>query len=90
MSMNYEEDSVGIHFTWKREPDAVQEMVAQIEDALSPFEARPHWGKVLPGGRSGNRPALQAPFRLRPPGGAARPARRVPHAWLKARVLRDK
>src|SRR5437660_12583252 len=47
MSMNYEEDSVGIHFTWKREPDAVQQMVAQIEDALTPFEARPHWGKVF-------------------------------------------
>ncbi len=47
MSMNYEEDSVAIHFTWKREPEAVQQMVAQIEDALSPFEARPHWGKVF-------------------------------------------
>src|SRR5438045_6376036 len=47
MSMNYEEDSVAIHFTWKREPEAVQEMVAQIEDALTPFEARPHWGKVF-------------------------------------------
>src|SRR5207237_10307338 len=47
MSMNYEQDSVGIHFTWKREPDAVQEMVAQIEDALTPFEVRPHWGKVF-------------------------------------------
>ena len=47
MSMNYEEDSVGIHFTWKREPEAVAQMVAQIEDALAPFNARPHWGKVF-------------------------------------------
>jgi xylitol oxidase len=47
MSMCYEEDSVGIHFTWKREPDAVREMVIQIENALTPFEARPHWGKVF-------------------------------------------
>ena len=47
MSMNYEEDSVGIHFTWKREPDAVQELVAQIEDSLAAFEARPHWGKIF-------------------------------------------
>src|SRR5256885_11432201 len=42
MSMNYEEDSVGIHITWKREPDAVQEMVAQIEEALNPFQPGPH------------------------------------------------
>ena len=47
MSMNYEEDSVAIHFTWKREPEAVQKMVVQIEDALAPFGARPHWGKVF-------------------------------------------
>lgn len=47
MSMSYEEDSVAIHFTWKREPEAVQKMVVQIEDALAPFEARPHWGKVF-------------------------------------------
>ena len=47
MSTSYEEDSVAIHFTWKREPEAVQEMVAAIEDALAPFEAHPHWGKVF-------------------------------------------
>jgi xylitol oxidase len=47
MSTSYEEDSVAIHFTWKREPDAVYEMVTQIEEALIPLEARPHWGKVF-------------------------------------------
>ena len=47
MSMNYEQDSVAIHFTWKREPEAVQKMVVQIENALTPFKARPHWGKVF-------------------------------------------
>ncbi len=47
MSMNYEQESVGLHFTWKREPEAVQNMVAQIENALAPFKARPHWGKVF-------------------------------------------
>ncbi|HLI05320.1 MAG TPA: D-arabinono-1,4-lactone oxidase [Ktedonobacteraceae bacterium] len=47
MSMSYEQDSVAIHFTWKREPEAVQQVVARIEEALLPFEARPHWGKVF-------------------------------------------
>lgn len=47
MSTCYEEDCVGIHFTWKREPAAVQEIVMQIEDALAPFKARPHWGKAF-------------------------------------------
>ena len=47
MSPNYERDSVALHFTWKREPEAVQQVVAQIEDVLRPFDARPHWGKAF-------------------------------------------
>ncbi|HEY0753770.1 MAG TPA: D-arabinono-1,4-lactone oxidase [Ktedonobacteraceae bacterium] len=47
MSMSYEEDCLAIHFTWKREPESVREMVARLEDALAPCEARPHWGKVF-------------------------------------------
>jgi len=90
MSMNYEEDSVGIHFTWKREPEAVQEMVAQIEDALTPFEARPHWGKVFHADAAAIAPLykrhsdfVRLVERL-DPRGAFR------NSWLKARVLGDK
>ena len=36
-----------IHFTWKREPDAVERVLAEIEAALAPFDARPHWGKLF-------------------------------------------
>ncbi len=45
--MSYEEDCVAIYFTWKREQEAVREIVARIEDTLTPFEARPHRGKVF-------------------------------------------
>ena len=90
MSMNYKEDCVGIHFTWKREPEAVQEMLIQIEDALLPFEARPHWGKVFNADAATIAPLYQrhADFvhlveRL-DPRGAFR------NAWLKARVLGNK
>ena len=90
MSMNYEEDSVAIHFTWKREPDAVQEMVAQIEDALTPFEARPHWGKVFHMDAAAIAPLykrhsdfVRLVERL-DPRGAFR------NSWLKTRVLGDK
>ncbi len=89
MSMNYEEDSVGIHFTWKREPDAVQEMVAQIEDALTPFEARPHWGKVFHADAAAiallykrHSDFVRLVERL-DPRGAFR------NSWLKARVIGD-
>jgi alditol oxidase len=47
MSMNYGRDTVGIHFTWKPEQDAVENMLVQLETSLAPFEARPHWGKLF-------------------------------------------
>jgi xylitol oxidase len=47
MSMNYGQDTVGIHFTWKPEREAVEDMLVHLETALVPFEARPHWGKLF-------------------------------------------
>jgi xylitol oxidase len=38
-------DSLTIHFTWKNRPSEVQRLLPAIEDALRPFEARPHWAK---------------------------------------------
>lgn len=40
-------DTVALHFTWVREPAAVQKVVGAIEDVLEPFDARPHWAKVF-------------------------------------------
>jgi alditol oxidase len=45
MSPEYGRDSVAIHFTFKREPEAVDAALAEVEQALAPFQARPHWGK---------------------------------------------
>ena len=39
--------SVTIHFTWKPEWDAVSRLLPIIERELSPFEPRPHWGKLF-------------------------------------------
>ncbi|TDE97499.1 FAD-binding protein [Occultella glacieicola] len=38
-------DRVAFHLTFAREPDAVRALLPRIEDALDPFDARPHWGK---------------------------------------------
>jgi alditol oxidase len=45
MSPEYGQDSVAIHFTWEREPKAVDGALLEVERALAPFDARPHWGK---------------------------------------------
>jgi alditol oxidase len=47
MSPHHGRDSAALHFTWKREQDAVQRVLAEVEAALEPFEARPHWGKLF-------------------------------------------
>jgi xylitol oxidase len=47
MSPQYDQDTVGIHFTWKRDRERVVGALAQVERALAPFEARPHWGKLF-------------------------------------------
>jgi xylitol oxidase len=47
LSPAYRRESFGIHFTWRPEPQAVAEVVGRIEDAIAPFDPRPHWGKVF-------------------------------------------
>ena len=51
LSPQHGQDTLGIHFTWAREPEAVERAVAAVEAALAPFEPRPHWGKVFHTGR---------------------------------------
>ena len=47
LSPCYERDVIGIHFTWKKEWPAVREVLPEIEAALEPYEAVPHWGKLF-------------------------------------------
>jgi alditol oxidase len=47
MSPQYRHASVALHFTWTREPDAVARVLVDLEAALAPFAARPHWGKAF-------------------------------------------
>ncbi|OPF80721.1 FAD-binding protein [Streptomyces antioxidans] len=46
LSPAYGRDSVGFHFTWVPDHDAVIEVVAAMEEALLPLGARPHWSKL--------------------------------------------
>jgi xylitol oxidase len=47
LSPQYRRDTLSIHFTWVRDQAAVNEAVRYIEEALAPFNALPHWGKVF-------------------------------------------
>lgn len=47
LSPAYGRDSVAIHFTWVRRSGPVLHAAQAIQDALSPYAPRPHWGKVF-------------------------------------------
>ncbi|QLJ04212.1 FAD-binding protein [Streptomyces sp. NEAU-sy36] len=47
LSPAHARDSVALHFTWVRDEAAVLPVVRRLEEALEPFDPRPHWGKVF-------------------------------------------
>jgi len=46
LSGSYDRETLAIHFTWRKLPGQVDAAVREVEAALAPFGARPHWGKV--------------------------------------------
>jgi xylitol oxidase len=85
MSPQHGRDTIGIHFTWAREPDAVARVLADLEAALAAFRARPHWGKLFRAADVGalyeRRPDFVALAERLDPRGAFR------NAWLEAHVI---
>jgi xylitol oxidase len=47
LSPAYRRDSLAIHFTWRNDIEAVAPVMADVEERLRPFAARPHWGKIF-------------------------------------------
>ena len=51
-------DSVALHFTWKPLQPEVEAFLPELEAALAPFDARPHWGKLFDAPAASRLPAL--------------------------------
>jgi alditol oxidase len=47
LSPAYGRETVGIHFTWVKDLDAVLPVIRLLEERLAPYDARPHWGKLF-------------------------------------------
>ena len=90
MSPSYGEDTVCIHFTWKPEREAVGEVLVELEAALAPFEARPHWGKLFDADAAAITPLYErlpdfvGLIERLDPRGAFR------NSWLRTRVLGER
>jgi xylitol oxidase len=87
MSPQYERDTLAFHFTWAPRQAAVERVLVDVEAALAPFAARPHWGKVFLAdaatiaARYDRLPDFAALAARLDPRGAFR------NAWLQRRVL---
>ena len=40
-------DSLAIHFSWRNDWEEVRAVLPLLEEALAPYRARPHWGKLF-------------------------------------------
>ena len=47
LSMAHGRDSVAVHFTWVDDAAVVAPALRAVEQALEPFDPRPHWGKLF-------------------------------------------
>lgn len=47
LSGAYGRETVGLHFTWRLDPGGVGALLPDLEAALLPLGARPHWGKCF-------------------------------------------
>ena len=47
LSGQYHRNSIALHFTWRRQPEAVAKACSEVERTLAPFAPRAHWGKVF-------------------------------------------
>lgn len=47
LSQSYGTPTIGIHFSWRKNWAAVREILPLVEEALAPFQMRPHWGKLF-------------------------------------------
>lgn len=85
LSPQYERDTLAIHFTWDPDEVAVRAALRDIEAALAPLGARPHWGKVyLDSAMADRYPRLDDFRRL-----ARRmdPTGKFANTWVRAHIL---
>ena len=87
LSPAYGRDTVAIHFTWKREHEAVGRITREIEDLLLPMGGRPHWGKLLHADADALAGAYPQMSAFRALAESYDPGRKFRNAYLEAHVF---
>lgn len=58
LSPAYGRETVGVHFTWVKDLEAVLPVIRLLEERLAPYDARPHWGKLFTRGTPSSYPRM--------------------------------
>ena len=87
MSPQYGRDTLSVHFTWQPDWAAVRRALVEIEAALAPFGARPHWGKVFLADAAAIAPLYERLGDFRRLVGRLDPGGVFANDWLRRHVL---
>jgi alditol oxidase len=87
MSPQCGQDTIGIHFTWFPDQEAVEGALVDIEASLAPFGARPHWGKLFMAGSATIAQLYQRHGDFTTLVGRMDPRGVFRNNWLESRVL---
>lgn len=87
LSPHYHRDSVGLHFTWRRDQRRVEHVLELIESALVPFAPRPHWGKLFRADASTIAPQYERLNDFRALRDRLDPRRTFENDWLRRHLL---
>ncbi len=87
MSPQYGRDTAGIHFTWHRDQAAVERALVDVEAALAPLAARPHWGKLFLAGAAAIGPLYERLPDFARLAGRLDPRGAFRNEWLEDHVL---
>jgi xylitol oxidase len=87
LSPQHRRDTVSLHFTFKREPEAVARVLVDVEAALDPFDYRPHWGKVFLAGAETLAPRYERAADFADLVARLDPERTFANAWLERSLL---
>jgi xylitol oxidase len=87
MSPQYGQPMVAVHFTWVPDRAAVERALVEIEAALAPMEARPHWGKLFLAGAATIAPLYERIDEFKALVARTDPRGAFRNEWLDTRVL---
>jgi xylitol oxidase len=87
MSPQQGRDTLSVHFTWQPDRAAVERVLVEVEAALAPFGARPHWGKVFLADAATIAPLYERAGDFARLAGRLDPGGVFTNAWLRRHLL---